>query len=80
METLASNWHQTIVLTKTYVYSATVRSRIGMYDVQVAEGMITQLSISYLELVQTDVYRGSFVAKSHTTVTDFFLRTLKLLG
>lgn len=40
---------------KPHVYSAAVRSRIGICDMKDAEGMITQLSRSDLELVQTDV-------------------------
>lgn len=63
MGTLTSNGHQTIIQGNThmlssmnhYVYSAAVRSRIDICDVKDAEGMITQLSRSDLELIHTDV-------------------------
>lgn len=63
MGTLTSKWHKTIIQGNTHmlssmkphVYSAAVRSRIGICDMKDAEGMITQLSRSDLELVQTDV-------------------------
>jgi len=65
MGILTSNWHKTIIQGNThmlshlwnpYVYPTAVRSRTGICDVKDAEGMITQLSRSDLELVHTDVW------------------------